>query len=130
MHFQLHVPLALPQEYHFLPYTRPGEVARGEVRVGRGCCPNSLEFKHCKFYKKIFYHVNTLLGRLAEPCKGPVQMRDPKDSGSISFIVDLSLVYLFCGLGTSPAPPKSLVNMGSAGRYLNTGPTPSPRSLV
>ena len=118
--------LVLSQESQFLLYTRLGEVAVGDVGVGRGHSANSLEFKHSTIYKKMFYRVNTLLGSLIESCKGLVQMRDPppKDSGFISFILNPSVGLIISWLRDPLGPPKSSVNMGSAGQDSSTGPTP------
>ena len=118
--------LVLSQESQFLLYTRLGEVAGGDVGVGRGHSANSLEFKHSTIYKKMFYRVNTLLGSLIESCKGLVQMRDPppKDSGFISFILNPSVGLIISWLRDPLGPPKSSVNMGSAGQDSSTGPTP------
>ena len=69
--------LVLPLEYQFMLYTRHGEVAGGDVGVGRGHSANNLGVQTLHDLQENVLPRVTLLGSLIESCKGLVQMRDP-----------------------------------------------------
>lgn len=70
-----------------------GRWPEGMLEWGGDTPLTTWEFKHCTIYKKMFYHVNTLLGSLIESCKGLVQMRDPPHPNTHTKIQILLALY-------------------------------------